>query len=227
MKVALVIPAAGSGQRLGRREPKALVDIAGEPLLKRTLARLAEAGEFWETLVLAPADAIASFEAIAQQAPPSLGPVRVHAGGATRQASVAEGVRRLGAEATIVCVHDAARPLVAPDTVRRVLDAAARDGAATVASRPADSVREDRDDGRSVALDRSRLWLVETPQAFRRDVFERAHRAAAQGGIVYTDDASLVEAIGQPVRIVESTGRNWKVTFETDLWLAEQLLREG
>lgn len=225
MNVALVIPAAGSGQRLGRGIPKALVDVGGSPLLRRTLERLASAAGFLETVVLAPADAIASFESAVEGAGESLGRIRVHAGGATRQESVHAGLRALGPDATVVCVHDAARPFVSADTVRRVLAAAAEGGAATAASRPADSVREEREGG-SVALDRSRLWMVETPQAFRRDVLERAHDAAAASGSSYTDDASLVEAIGQPVHVVESTGRNLKVTVEADLLLVSQLLRE-
>jgi 2-C-methyl-D-erythritol 4-phosphate cytidylyltransferase len=125
----------------------------------------------------------------------------------------------------IVCVHDAARPLVAAATVRGVIEAAFADGAATAASRPSDSVRQDDVGGGSSALDRGRLWLVETPQAFRREVLEAAHREAAGRGASYTDDASLVEAIGQSIRIVESVGRNLKVTLEADVALAAQLLR--
>ncbi|MFN2426824.1 MAG: 2-C-methyl-D-erythritol 4-phosphate cytidylyltransferase, partial [Candidatus Binatia bacterium] len=86
-------------------------------------------------------------------------------------------------------------------------------------------VRQDDAHGGSVALDRSRLWLVETPQAFRREVLEAAHREAARTGASYTDDASLVEATGQAIRIVESLGRNLKITREADVILAAQLLR--
>lgn len=225
MKVALVIPAAGSGQRLGRGVPKALVDVGGVPLLRSTLERLGAASGFVETVVLAPADAIAPFELAVEGAGSSLGRIRVRAGGATRQDSVHAGVLALESDAVVVCVHDAARPLVAAQTVRRVLEEAALHGAATAASRPSDSVREDLGGGRSAPLDRSRLWLVETPQAFRRDVLERAHRAAAASGATYTDDASLVEAIGEDVRLVESVGRNLKVTIEADLLLAAQMLR--
>lgn len=225
MKIALVIPAAGSGQRLGRGMPKALVDVGSRPLLRLTLDRLAAAAAFQETVVLAPPDAISSFEAALAGMGASLGTWRVLAGGATRQASVAAGVVALRSDAEVVCVHDAARPLVAAGTVRGVLEAAGLHGAATAASRPSDSVRQDTGSGASTALDRSTLWLVETPQAFRRDILARAHREAIAGGASYTDDASLVEAIGQQIRIVESEGRNLKVTLEADLALAADLLR--
>jgi len=207
--------------------PKALVDVGGLSLLRRTLDRLSSAAEFAHTVVLAPPEAVEDFEAVVAGLERSLGRVWVLPGGATRQLSVAAGVAAVaavGEEVDVICVHDAARPLVAAATVRAVVEAAFADGAATAASRPSDSVRQDDAKGGSAALDRSRLWLVETPQAFRRHVIEAAHREAARSGAVYTDDASLVEAIGQSIRIVESVGRNLKVTMEADLRLAAELL---
>lgn len=224
MKAALVIPAAGSGVRLAMGIPKALVHLDGVPLIRRTLERLAAACHFVETVVLAPPDDLERFRAATAGAPSSLGTLRVLAGGATRQLSVAAGVGALAADAEVVCVHDAARPLVSHDTVRAVLEAAEASGAATAASRPSDSVREDRPGGGSVALDRAHLWLVETPQAFGRGILEKAHAEAARTGRTYTDDASLVEAIGQQIRIVGSVGRNIKVTLESDIALAANLL---
>jgi 2-C-methyl-D-erythritol 4-phosphate cytidylyltransferase len=225
MRVTLVVPAAGSGSRLGLDVPKALVDLGGVPLLRRTLERLASAASFVETVVLAPSGDLARFEAAVRGCSQSLGLIRVTAGGETRQESVAAGLAALRMESDIVAVHDAARPLVPPQTVRAVIDAASESGASTAASRPADSVREDEDAGGSRALDRSRLWLVETPQAFRRALLEAAHREARRTGAGYTDDASLVEATGQAIRIVASEGRNLKVTWKDDLALAAEALR--
>lgn len=226
VKVALVIPAAGSGARLGRGVPKALVDVGGVPLLRVTLERLSKALPFAETLVLAPPGEVAEFEGLLVGVCASLGRVRVFEGGATRQLSVANGLGALSDSIDIVCVHDAARPLVSVATVRAVIEAAGREGASTAASRPSDSVREDRPGGGSGPLDRSRLWLVETPQAFRRNVLVAGHREAAKARLAYTDDASLVEAVGQSVRIVETIGRNLKVTVEADLRLAAELLKD-
>jgi 2-C-methyl-D-erythritol 4-phosphate cytidylyltransferase len=225
VKAALVIPAAGSGERLGMNIPKALVDLDGIPLLVRTLDRIASSMVFLETVILAPADAVSRFEEVVAASPAPLGLVRVLAGGATRQASVAAGVAALGEEADIVAVHDAARPLVALETVRAVMAAARDFGAATVASRPTDSVRSEVDGGGSFALDRTKLWLVETPQAFRRALLRDAHAAAARDGRAYTDDAALVEAAGHSIHVVPSAGLNPKVTHACDLVLAADLLR--
>jgi len=224
MRVALVVPAAGSGQRLGLQLPKALADLAGLALLRRTLDRFVGACEFVETIVLAPAASVARFEAVVAGTAASLGRVRVIAGGATRQQSVAAGIAALASDIELICVHDAARPLIDASTIAAVIAAAAEFGAATVASRPSDSVREDRDGGGSAALDRTRLWLVETPQAFRRDLLVRAHEQAAREGGTFSDDGSLVEAIGQPLAIVEGGGRNLKVTVLEDLAMAAALL---
>ena len=225
MKVALILPAAGSGERLGRGMPKALVEIDGVPLVRVTLGRLAEAATFVETIVLAPPSDVAAIEAAIGAAPDALGTVRVVCGGATRQQSVATGCAALSDAADVVCIHDAARPLVSRRTVLDVLHAAFRHGAATAASRPSDSVREDRGDGCTVARDRSKYWLVETPQAFRRSILKKAHEAATAADESYTDDASLVEASGQPIHVVETKGRNLKVTIGADLNLAAELLR--
>jgi 2-C-methyl-D-erythritol 4-phosphate cytidylyltransferase len=225
VKVALVIPAAGSGERLGMGVPKALVELDGIPLLVRTLDRLASAMTFLETVILAPPAEVARFADVVAGSPAPLGLVRVLPGGATRQGSVAAGVAALGEEADVVAVHDAARPLVARETVRAVVAAARDFGAATVASRPIDSVRSEVEGGGSFALDRSKLWLVETPQAFRRELLRAAHAAAARSGREFTDDASVVEASGHSIHVVASAGPNPKITHACDLVLAGEILR--
>ena len=224
MRVALLVPAAGSGSRLGYTEPKALVDVVGVSLLRRTLERLAAAFTFVETVVLVPDEALSACEAALADAPAGLGLCVVRVGGATRQQSVHEGLTALVGDADIVCVHDGARPLVPAATLREVIAVASRCGAATAASRPIDSVRIEEGE-RTRALDRARLWLVETPQAFRRELLERAHATAEAEHIHGTDDASLVEALGQRIELVESVGPNFKVTVEADLLAVREMLR--
>jgi 2-C-methyl-D-erythritol 4-phosphate cytidylyltransferase len=205
--------------------PKALVEVEGIPLLCRTLDRLASATSFLETVVLAPHDAVDRFASAVAGAPASLGLVRVLTGGATRQQSVAAGVHALGDAIDIVAVHDAARPFVAMESVRACLEAARDYGAATVASRPTDSVRSDVEGGGSFALEREKLWLVETPQAFRRQMLLEAHHAAVREGREYTDDAALVEAHGHSVHVVASAGPNPKITQPHDLVVAADWFR--
>jgi len=145
-------------------------------------------------------------------------------GGAERSLSVHNALR--AAEGDPVVVHDAARPLVTPELVEEVLAELADADAAIAAAPVTDTVKESA--GRDVVrtLDRSRLWAVQTPQAFRRDVLERALAQPAEVVAAATDDASLVEAMGGTVRLVEAPRENLKVTTPLDLRVAELLLGE-
>jgi 2-C-methyl-D-erythritol 4-phosphate cytidylyltransferase len=145
-------------------------------------------------------------------------------GGATRSASVRAGLDALP-PCDAVVVHDAARPLAPPELFTRVLEALADADAAIAAARFADTVKR-VDGGRVVeTLDRSELWAVQTPQAFRRDVLERALDVPDEVLAAATDDAWLVERLGGRVAVVEGSARNFKVTTREDHELAELLLR--
>ena len=213
MAVALLV-AAGSGERLGADRPKAFVVLAGRPMLEWSVVALRAAG----------------IEEIVVALPPGggapAGCVGV-AGGATRSESVRRALRGGAARATQVVVHDAARPLVTPAHFRAALAALADADAAIAAAPMTDTVKEAGEDRRVVAtLDRSRLWAIQTPQAFRREVLERALDVDAATLAQATDDAWLVERAGGTVRVVESTPENFKVTTPHDLRVAELLLGE-
>lgn len=232
LNAALIIPAAGSGLRLGHELPKALVPISGKPLLLHTLHAAAEAAIFAETVVAVPAEHRAAFEFALDRLGPlersDLGRLRVVNGGATRRESISLALEGLSTTPDLVCVHDAARPLVAPQAFEAVLRAAQEHGAATLAHRPTDSVRRDAEFGSSeqvtVAEDRDRLWLVETPQAFRAELLVSAHRHAQEQGLDAGDDCSLVERFGAAIHVVPSQGGNIKVTTVADLRLVEATL---
>jgi 2-C-methyl-D-erythritol 4-phosphate cytidylyltransferase len=146
-------------------------------------------------------------------------------GGTTRSASVRAALRAARADAVVV--HDAARPLVTPDVFTRVLDALAACDCAIAAAPVHDTIKEADAAGTVVAtLDRSRLWAVQTPQAFRRAALERALDVPDEVLARATDDASLVERTGGSVRVVETSPANFKVTTPHDLHVAEILLRE-
>lgn len=229
--VALIVAGAGEGTRLGLGIPKALVPIGGVPMIRRTLDRFAGCSEISEIIVTAPTACVGRFTQVIEEGATTIGGravvVHVVAGGETRQQSVERGLSALTSSAVLVCVHDAARVLVSHATIRAVVAAAARSGAATAASRPADSVREQFTTGASRALDRGTLWLIETPQVFTRDLLEDAHRLARERGFDATDDATLVERMcGTMVAIVASEGPNVKVTTRVDLELVEALCRD-
>src|SRR5690349_18431345 len=157
---AALLLAAGSGERLGLGRPKAFVELAGRPMLEWSLVALRAAG-IAEIVVALPDG---------ESAPAGARGVR---GGASRSASVRAALAEVAAD--VVLVHDAARPLVTPDVFARVADALAEADCAIAAARVADTVKEADDASMVVAtLDRSRLWAVQTPQGFRRDVLARA-----------------------------------------------------
>jgi 2-C-methyl-D-erythritol 4-phosphate cytidylyltransferase len=213
MAVALLV-AAGSGERLGARRPKAFVVLAGRPMLEWSLAALRAAG-IEEVVVAAPHE---HRELVAG--------ARVVAGGATRSESVRAALAA-APPADEVVVHDAARPLVTADHFRQALAALADADCAVAAAPVTDTVKEAGPDRFVTAtLDRSRLWAIQTPQAFRRAALERA--LAVPGDVLAqaTDDAWLVERTGGTVRVVESTPANLKVTTPHDLRIAELLLAD-
>jgi 2-C-methyl-D-erythritol 4-phosphate cytidylyltransferase len=212
MAVALLV-AAGSGERLGATRPKAFVPLAGRPMLEWSLAALRAAG-LDDVVVALPAG---------ERAPAGCAGVL---GGASRSESVRRALAA-AAEADHVVVHDAARPLVTPEHFTATLAALADADCATAAAPVTDTIKEAGSDHRVTAtLDRSRLWAIQTPQAFRRAALERA--LAVDDGVLAqaTDDAWLVERAGGTVRVVPSTPANFKVTTAHDLRVAELLLAE-
>jgi 2-C-methyl-D-erythritol 4-phosphate cytidylyltransferase len=203
--------AAGSGSRLGASVPKAFVEVAGRPMLEWSLDALRAAG-LTEIVVALPAGV---------QPPPGCLAVP---GGATRSESVRAALAAAGPGDVVV--HDAARPLVEPETFTRVLAALEHADCAIAAAPVADTIKE-ADDGVVVAtLDRSRLWAVQTPQAFRRAPLEAALRVDEAILARATDDAWLVERAGGTVRVVPTSPANFKVTTAHDLRVADMLLRE-
>jgi 2-C-methyl-D-erythritol 4-phosphate cytidylyltransferase len=211
----LVVVAAGSGTRLGRPEPKALVPLAGRPLLFWTLGSLSAAG-FARTVVAAPPERLDDFRRVAGDA------ARVVAGGETRSASVRHGFAALDAsEDDLVAVHDAARPLVTAVEASAVVAAAARTGAAIAAIPVVDTIKVVHESRTVRTVDRSALWAAATPQAFRARVL----RLVLESGREATDEAALCEDLGIPVEVVEVSRLGFKVTTPSDLELAEAVLR--
>jgi 2-C-methyl-D-erythritol 4-phosphate cytidylyltransferase len=222
--VAAIIPAGGEGRRLGPSEgapqvPKALRLLRGRSLLQRSIDVLGPLVD--EIVVAAPPDVA---ETLTFHVPGLR--IVVVAGGQTRQESVRNALDALSDSIVWVLVHDAARPLVPADVVRRVLDAL-QSGARCVvpAVAPHDSLRWLAADGGNAPLDRSQARLVQTPQGFTVEALLRGHVSSLSD--LATDDASLVEAIGEVVTLVDGDPRAFKITRPIDLVLAEALLSES
>ena len=209
MTVVGIVPAGGSGERLGADRPKAFVVCAGRPLIEWSLEVL---GSVCDRVVVA--------------APPGYdeGPDRVR-GGDSRSASVRNALAAVP-EAEVVVVHDAARPLVTRELVERCIEAIAPGVDGAIAAVPmTDTVKEVASDRRVLrTLDRSQLWAIQTPQVFRADILRRALERDAAALAAATDDAWLVDDAGGVITVVESYPENLKVTRESDLRIAEALL---
>jgi 2-C-methyl-D-erythritol 4-phosphate cytidylyltransferase len=213
MAVALVV-AAGRGERLGTAVPKAFAILAGRPMVEWSIAALEE---------------VAAIDEIVVALPPGVdapeGTIGV-AGGTQRSHSVQAALAAARAD-NVVLVHDAARPLLTPALVEDCLAALADGCDAAIAAAPVtDTVKECYGGTVVRTLDRSRLWAVQTPQVFRREVLERALDQDDDVVGAATDDAALVEALGGTVRLVPAPRENLKVTTPLDLRVAELLLRE-
>jgi 2-C-methyl-D-erythritol 4-phosphate cytidylyltransferase len=213
LAVALIV-AAGRGERLGASAPKALVQLAGRPMLQWSVDALVGAASIERVVVALPPAAAAPAGTVGVQ------------GGAVRSESVRRALAAAG-EADVVVVHDAARPLLTAELVDATVAAVSqRDADAAIAAvRVTDTVKRADEGGVVVrTLDRAGLWAVQTPQAFRRGALERALDVPDDVLAKATDDAWLIERVGGRVVIVEATPANLKVTNPLDLQLAELLL---
>ncbi|MDQ3729458.1 MAG: 2-C-methyl-D-erythritol 4-phosphate cytidylyltransferase [Actinomycetota bacterium] len=230
-----VIAAAGSGERLGAGGPKALVEVAGRPLLAWSLLALEGAG-IEQIVVAAPRDHQAEVWEVARETL-DIGAIVV-VGGGSRSESVAKCVEVLDgpvaekegfAQAEIVLVHDAARPLVTPAVFAAIVSELAGDTGcdALVAAAPvADTVKRALAGRVIETVPRSELWAVQTPQAFRAEALRNALHTDTETLAQATDDASLVETAGGVVRLHHVTAPNPKLTTESDLVVIEALLRD-
>ncbi len=229
MFVSAIIAAGGRGQRLGGARPKQLLSIGGRPILERAVFAFLTHPSIDEVLVALPADLAAD--------PPdyllrTAKPLRIVAGGARRQDSVASAFRNVAERADVVVVHDAARPFVSGGLIERTIAAAAESGAAIAALVARDTVKRasgpaEAGDYRSVieTLPRETIYLAQTPQAFRRDVLHAALAAGELEAMDATDEAALAERAGHAVRLVEGEPANIKITTPDDIPVADAIAR--
>jgi 2-C-methyl-D-erythritol 4-phosphate cytidylyltransferase len=219
---AVLVPAAGEGHRLGgsRKQFRVLGD---RPLLLQVLLVFERHPAVQHLVVAAPDDHVQDVSDRLQAEGLSTVTVVV-SGGASRQASVRHALRAVPSFVNIVLVHDAARPFLRPADVDAVLTAVRRHGAASLALPVADTLRNASGDVFGDTVPREGLYRVQTPQGFRRDWLEDAHRLAAEADDASaTDDAGLVQRVGRKVHLVRGDRRNFKITDPGDWQMAQQL----
>jgi 2-C-methyl-D-erythritol 4-phosphate cytidylyltransferase len=221
MSVAVVLVAAGSGQRLGAGLPKALVTLSGRPILDWALDAFLGHREIAQVVVVAPGGSV---EGIASQLPPARIPVLVVAGGPSRSESVRRGLAALAGPIDYVLIHDAARPLVPARVISDVITALRNGADAVIPVLPVvDTIkRVDSTDTVTETIDRTELRRVQTPQGFRRSTLQAAYLAAPE--LTASDDAAIAEAHGDKVVAVPGDEDSFKITTPHDLRLAELLV---
>ena len=216
IRIAVVVPAGGTGTRFGTRTPKQFMKIGRALVVTMTIGRFARHPGVTAIVVAAP-------ESYVERTRRVLAPLgrrvalSVVPGGGSRQDSVWLAMQAVPDNAEIIVVHDAVRPLITERLIADVVKAAAQFGAAICALPVVETVKRVRDDVVEATLDRSELWVVQTPQAFRADLLREAHEKARRDGVVGTDDAMLVERLGHPVRVVRGLPENVKITTPDDL----------
>jgi 2-C-methyl-D-erythritol 4-phosphate cytidylyltransferase len=223
MNVA-IIAAAGQGLRMVGKRPKQFLELAGTPIIFHTLQAFEQCDSIQEIIVVISAAESAAFLSLAgTRGLQKLS--KVVTGGTTRAESVLRGLQAVR-EATIeiVAVHDAVRPFVTADEIRRTVAAAQSGGAAILVSSPVDTVKEIRDGAVVRTLKRDDLRNALTPQCFQYKLLRRAYEQADVFDPDLTDESSLVERLGERIAIVEGSARNIKITRPEDLVLANALL---
>lgn len=222
MFVSAIIAAGGRGQRLGAGIPKQLLTVNGQSLLQRSVSLFVAHPEIDEVVVALPPD-------LAAEPPPYLRaspkPLRIVAGGPRRQDSVANAFAAVAEQADVVVIHDAARPFATPALISRTIAAAAESGAALAAMRARDTVKRAGAEATAMVAEtipRESIYLAQTPQAFTRRVLRDA-LALSEADVDATDEASLAERAGHPVRLVEGEQSNIKITTQEDLAVADAL----
>ena len=220
MSVCAVVPAGGTGIRMGGTVPKQFLELNGKPILYYTLKTLQDCGIISELILVVPekeydnacTDWLGKPEIV----------TKVVVGGEKRQDSVYNGFCELSPQTEIVLVHDGVRPFLSHQMIQESVDAAREYGAAITAIPVNDTIKKVDDSGLvSKTVDREGLWRVQTPQVFRYELLQEAFKKANSEKFYGTDEGTLIEHLGKPVKVVEGSEQNIKITRPEDLRLSE------
>jgi 2-C-methyl-D-erythritol 4-phosphate cytidylyltransferase len=220
VKISVVIPAGGSGVRFGGDVPKQFLELGGEPILKRTLSVFDALEIVSEIVVAVPKKFLSEVEGY------KISKIKVVCGKKNRAESVFAALQTLQ-NAEIVLIHDGIRPFVTREIIEEVAYAAKKFGASVACSPVTDTIKQVDSQKKIVTTpNRASLWQAQTPQGFTYEIISRAYAEANNDGVLAnaTDDSTLVERLGIPVKIVPSSPANIKITSQTDLIFARALL---
>ena len=219
MKYYAVIVAGGSGNRMQSRQPKQFLELTGLPILMHTLDAFYNCSLNIEIILVLPSDHVNTWKALTTKHQFDT-PHLIAEGGATRYDSVKNGLDQINGNG-IVAIHDGARPLVTSDVIHRTVDEAQKSGSGIAAVQVKDSIRQVVS-GQNKSVDRSEFYAVQTPQTFEVQLIKKAFAASKSN--LFTDDATVAEASGVKVTLVEGSYDNIKITTPEDLVVAEKIL---
>lgn len=224
--ISALIVAAGQGVRMGSAQRKQYLQLCGRPVLVHTLMAFDRCPDIQSILVVVPP---AEMDFCRKEILPEVSPIKhvdLIAGGRRRQDSVFNGLQHLGDARGVVLIHDGVRPLVSTSLIQACIQGAMQWGACIPAVQAVDTLKQtDSQNNILATIPRQSIWLAQTPQAFSLPIIRRAHVEARQQGLEATDDASLVEALGIPVHVIDGFRENIKITTPEDLAYAEALLK--
>ena len=225
-KLAVIIPAAGSGSRMGSRIPKPFIQLNGQPILAHTIRNFLHVNEVIQIIVPTGNDSVKAVEEIVGATNNSRVHFHIVEGGAERQHSIQNALAKVFDEVDLVAVHDAVRPFIKPALIKKCADEAQKYKGAIIAVPAKDTIKiVDKHGAIERTPNRETLWQAQTPQIFSTKLLKKAYQKAIENNFVGTDDASLVERLGVRVKVVEGNRENLKITYPIDLQIAELFLK--
>ena len=224
MSVSAVIVAAGSSKRMNNGVDKLSLQIGGRSILAWTISRFEMTEIIDEIIIVTREEEIENVKDLAKEE----GFKKISSivrGGSHRQNSTQNGLKAVSSKTSVVLVHDGARPLIHPSDIKKIAESADKNGAALLAVRSKDTVKEVSRGRVKRTLPRESIWLAQTPQGFRKELLQEAFLSADRDEIIGTDEASLIERMGKEVVIVEGEHNNFKVTVPADVDIVRALLK--
>jgi len=229
LKVTTIIPAAGRGKRMkkGEKLSKQYLPLGGKPILVHTLLAFEECASVGEIILAVGEEEIDYCQSAIVKKFGLRKVKRIVTGGERRQDSIYNALKNVGKDCRVILIHDSVRPFVTGEIIQRTIEEAGAHKAVATAIPVTDTIKEGNGQGLvEKTLDRDRLWSIQTPQGFDSDLIKEAYSRAYKENFYGTDDASLVERMGHPVKVIEGSHENIKITTPEDLIIAEAILRE-
>lgn len=221
MSICVILLAGGTGSRMQSAIPKQFLKLNQKPLIHYSFELFMSMKDIAEMTIVCDPQYQSFFPKIAD-APK----ITFAMPGSRRQDSVYNGLEAMTSKSALICVHDGVRPFITEPLVRRVIQSAQQHGAATAAMPVKFTIKEcDHNQMAQRTPDRSKLWEIQTPQVIQTDLLKKGFELASRNNVTVTDDVSLVELLGLPVKIVEGSYQNLKITTPEDLSLAELIIK--